>query len=63
MEIQSDNLLYASENEESICLVSFNMGFVVKRFLNLKKIPKKRQGVFKKTKIVLISAHLEPTGR
>ena len=37
-------------------------GFVVKRLLNLKKFPKKRQGVFKKTEIVLISVHLE-TGR
>ena len=26
-EIQSDSVLYARENEESVCLVSFNMWF------------------------------------
>ena len=39
------------------------MGFVFKRLLNLEKFPKRRQGVLKKNKIVLISVHLEPTGR
>ena len=34
-------------------------GFVVKRLLKLKKFPKKRQGVFKKTEIVFISVHLK----
>ena len=38
------------------------MGFVFKRLLNLEKFPKRRQGVLKKNKIVLISVHLEPTG-
>ena len=61
-EIQSDSVLYGRKNEESVCLVSFNMWFCVERLLNLKKFPKKRQGVFKKTEIVLISVHLE-TGR
>ena len=44
--------------------VSFPLtrGFVVKRLLNLKKFLKKRQGVFKKIEIVLLSVHLE-TGR
>ena len=32
---------------------------MVKRLFNRKKLPKKRQGVFKKTEIVLISVHLE----
>ena len=30
--------------------------------INLKRFPKKRQGVLKKNKIVLIRVHLEPTG-
>ena len=35
---------------------------MVKRLLDQRKFPKKRQGVFQKTEIALISVHLE-TGR
>ena len=59
MIIQSNSLLYGHENEECICLVAFNIGFVVKGLLNLKTCPKKQQGEFERTEIVLIGVHLE----
>ena len=59
-EIQSDNLLCGRENEESVCLVSFNGWFCGKRLLNLKKSLKKRRvELKKKISIVLIRVHLE----
>lgn len=56
-EIQSNQTVcyMGCEDEESICLVSINIGFVVKDCL---KSLKKRQ-VELKTKIILIRLHLE----
>jgi len=49
-EIQSHSLLYGRENEESVCLVSLDVWFLLKRLLDLKIILKKRQVEFKRKK-------------
>jgi len=58
-DIQSDNLLNGRENEESVCLVSFEVWFLVKRLLDLKKSSRNDELSLKKNEIVLIRVHLE----